>query len=28
VVAALLNILVDALSRWLRARSGLKAPAL
>jgi phosphonate transport system permease protein len=28
LVAALLNILVDALSRWLRARSGLKAPAL
>lgn len=28
VVAALLNICVDGLSRWLRARSGLKAPTL
>lgn len=28
LVAAMLNIGVDSLSRWLRARAGLKAPAL
>ena len=28
LVAALLNIFVDGLSRWLRARAGLKAPSL